>query len=151
MRIEDTDKERSTDENMQEILEALEWLGLSADEKPVIQSEHAQDHLDAATKLLNENKAYRCFCSKEELDAEKAKAEAQKQPYRYSGRCRNLSKEEILDKLVRNIPFTVRFKVPKGVKHDLRIWFTAILRSIMKKLTILSSSVRMAHQFINCR
>ncbi|MCK4530494.1 MAG: glutamate--tRNA ligase, partial [Candidatus Marinimicrobia bacterium] len=52
LRIEDTDKERSTNANMQEILSALEWLGLSPDETPVIQSEHSQEHLEAADQLL---------------------------------------------------------------------------------------------------
>lgn len=115
LRIEDTDKERSTDENTREILDALAWLGLSADEEPVIQSDHAQSHLDAANQLLKEGKAYRCFCSKEELDADKTKAEAEKRPYRYSGRCCELSDEDIRSKLDNNIPYTVRFKVPEGI------------------------------------
>ncbi|MEA2076856.1 MAG: glutamate--tRNA ligase, partial [Candidatus Marinimicrobia bacterium] len=114
LRIEDTDKERSTDANMQEILSALEWLGLSADEKPVIQSEHIQEHLYAAQQLLNKDKAYRCFCTKEELDTDKAKAEAEKRPYRYSGKCRNLSAKEIQNKLEVK-PYTVRFRIPEGV------------------------------------
>ncbi len=115
LRIEDTDKERSTEENMNEILSALEWLGLSADETPVIQSQHAEAHLDAAQDLLARNKAYRCFCSKEELDADKAKCEAEKQAYRYSGRCKHLSPEEIQSKLDAGLPYTVRFRVPEGV------------------------------------
>lgn len=115
LRIEDTDKERSTDENTREILDALDWLGLSSDETPVIQSDHADEHLKAAEKLLNEGKAYRCFCSKEELEADKAAAEAEKKPYRYSGRCRHLSDEEIREKLDAGIPYTVRFKVPEGI------------------------------------
>ena len=115
LRIEDTDKERSTDENMNEIIRALEWLGISPDEKPVIQSEHAQDHLDSANKLLEENKAYRCFCSKDELDEDKSKAEAEKRPYRYSGKCRNLSDEDIQFNLAAGTPYTIRFKVPEGI------------------------------------
>lgn len=115
LRIEDTDKERSTDANMQEIISSLEWLGLSPDEKPVIQSEHSQEHLDAADQLLHEGKAYRCFCTKEELDVEKAKAEGEKRAYRYSGRCRDLSKEGIQAKLDAGLPYTVRFRVPEGI------------------------------------
>ena len=115
LRIEDTDKERSTVENTREILDALAWLGLSPDEEPVIQSQNAQAHLDAANKLLEEGKAYRCFCSKEELDRDKAKAEAEKLPYRYSGRCRNLSSDEIKEKLNAGMPYTVRFRIPDGI------------------------------------
>lgn len=114
LRIEDTDKERSTEANTQEILSALDWLGLSADEIPVIQSQNAQAHLQAAEQLLATDKAYRCFCSKEELEADKMQAEAKKQPYRYSGRCKNLSQEEINKKLKAGIPYTVRFRVPEG-------------------------------------
>lgn len=115
LRIEDTDKERSTEENKREILDALAWLGLSPDENPVIQSNHATEHFDAAERLLNEGKAYRCFCSKEELEADKAKAEANKIPYRYSGRCRHLSDDDIQSKLDAGMPYTVRFKVPEGI------------------------------------
>ncbi|MDZ7821527.1 MAG: glutamate--tRNA ligase family protein [Candidatus Marinimicrobia bacterium] len=64
LRIEDTDKARSTKANMQEILDALAWLGLSPNEKPFIQSEHLQNHLLAAEKLLHNGQAYRCFCTK---------------------------------------------------------------------------------------
>ena len=115
LRIEDTDKERSTDANMQEILSALEWLGLSPDETPVIQSEHSQEHLEAADQLLREGKAYRCFCTKEGLEADKIKAESEKRAYRYSGRCRELSENEIQAKLDAGLPYTVRFRIPEGI------------------------------------
>ncbi len=115
LRIEDTDKERSTDANRQEILSALDWLGLSPDEEAVIQSEHIQEHLDAAEKLLQEGKAYRCFCTKDEIDADKIKAEDEKRAYRYSGRCRNLSQKDVQAKLDAGLPYTVRFRVPEGI------------------------------------
>lgn len=115
LRIEDTDKERSTDENTQEILSALDWVGLNPDEEPVIQSEHLAEHLAATEQLLAEGKAYRCFCSKEELDAEKDQAENNKQAYRYSGKCRHLRESDIQSKLLANTPYTVRFKVPEGI------------------------------------
>ncbi len=115
LRIEDTDKERSTNANMQEILSALEWLGLSPDETPVIQSEHSQEHLEAADQLLREGKAYRCFCTKEGLEADKIKAESEKRAYRYSGRCRELSENEIQAKLDTGLPYTVRFRIPEGI------------------------------------
>ena len=115
LRIEDTDKERSTDANTREILSSLEWLGLSPDESPMIQSEHIQEHLDAADQLLSEGKAYRCFCTKDELDADKSQAESEKRAYRYSGRCRDLSQEDVQAKLDAGLPYTVRFRVPKGI------------------------------------
>lgn len=115
LRIEDTDKERSTESNTKEIIAALDWLGLSPDEAPVIQSQHAKAHLKAAEQLLANGKAYRCFCSKEELETDKTQAEAEKRPYRYSGRCRDLSQEDIDAKMKAGIPYTVRFCVPEGV------------------------------------
>lgn len=115
LRIEDTDKERSTEANTREILSSLEWLGLHSDEPPVIQSHHAQDHMNAAMQLLAEGKAYRCFCSKEDIDADKERADAEKQAYRYSGRCRDLSPIEIQSKLDSHTPYTIRFKVPEGI------------------------------------
>ena len=115
LRIEDTDKERSTDENTREILQALDWLGLSPDEDPVIQSAYIDEHRAAAEQLLQEGKAYRCFCSRDELDADKTAAEAEHRAYRYSGRCRDLSDAEISDKLASGSPFTIRFRVPEGL------------------------------------
>jgi glutamyl-tRNA synthetase len=115
LRIEDTDKERSTDANTQEILSSLDWLGLSPDEPPVIQSDHIQDHLNATDQLLRAGKAYRCFCTKEELEADKAQAEADKRPYRYSGRCRDLDQKAIQAKLDAGLSYTVRFRVPEGI------------------------------------
>ncbi|MFA6617921.1 MAG: glutamate--tRNA ligase [Candidatus Neomarinimicrobiota bacterium] len=115
LRIEDTDKERSTEANTKEIISALNWLGLSPDETPVIQSQHAKAHLQAAEQLLENDKAYRCFCSKEELEADKTQSEAEKRPYRYSGRCSDLSQEEIDAKMNAGIPYTVRFRVPQGI------------------------------------
>ncbi|RKY54500.1 MAG: glutamate--tRNA ligase [Candidatus Neomarinimicrobiota bacterium] len=115
LRIEDTDKERSTDANIQEIFSALDWLGLSPDEEPVLQSEHIQEHLDAVEKLLQEGNAYRCFCTKDEIDADKSKAKNEKRTYHYSGRCRDLGREEIRTKLNAGLPYTVRFRVPEGI------------------------------------
>ncbi|MDX9778145.1 MAG: glutamate--tRNA ligase [bacterium] len=115
LRIEDTDKERSTDENTREILEALDWLGLSPDEAPVIQSAHIGEHRAAAEQLLREGKAYRCFCSREQLESDKAAAEAAHEAYRYSGRCRDLSRSEIDAKIKAGLPYTIRFRVPEGI------------------------------------
>lgn len=114
LRIEDTDKERSTEENTREILDALDWLGLSPDEAPVIQSAHIDEHRGAAERLLREGKAYRCFCSREELEADKAAAETAHAAYRYSGRCRDLDESEIKAKIKAGLTYTIRFRVPEG-------------------------------------
>ena len=113
LRIEDTDAERSTQESIQGIIEGLEWLGITWDEGPYFQSEFARDHLDTAEKLLESGHAYRCFCTKEELDAKREAAVAAKADYKYDGTCRNLTPEEVLEKLNRNLPSVIRFKVPR--------------------------------------
>ena len=71
LRIEDTDRERSTDANTRSILEGLEWLGLAWDEGPHFQSEGIARHKDVAHRLLAEGKAYRSFATNEQLDAER--------------------------------------------------------------------------------
>jgi glutamyl-tRNA synthetase len=119
LRIEDTDKERSTDESLQEILKSLRWLGLNWDEGPDIggpygpyfQSQRLDIYLKYIDRLLKENKAYKCFCTKEELDAERKIAEAEKRPFKYTGKCRNLTENEIKQKEEKGIPYTVRIKI----------------------------------------
>ncbi len=89
LRIEDTDKARSTDENTKAILDGLKWLGLSWDEGPILQSTRYEIYREHAERLLSMGKAYRCYCTKEELDAKRALAEKEKRPYRYDRTCRN--------------------------------------------------------------
>ncbi len=112
LRIEDTDTERSTEESIKGIVEGLEWLGIDFDEGPYFQTHFSDDHKAAAEKLLAENKAYRCFCTKEELRAKKEAALAAKQRVGYDGTCRNLSEEEIQQKLNSGKEYVLRFKVP---------------------------------------
>ena len=68
LRIEDTDRERSTEESIEQILEGMKWLGLDWDEGPYRQTERQQIYLDHVERLLNEGKAYRCYCTPEELE-----------------------------------------------------------------------------------
>ena len=79
LRIEDTDTERSTEESIRGIIEGLEWLGITWDEGPYFQTDFTADHVAAAEKLLEQGLAYRCFCSKEDLDAKREAALAAKQ------------------------------------------------------------------------
>ena len=113
LRIEDTDAERSTAESVQEILDGLKWLGLDWDEGPYFQSNNLGRHSEAASELLKSGHAYRCFCSKEDLEAQRKQAEDKKMAFMYDGRCRSLSDEEIETRLKNKAPFVVRFKVPR--------------------------------------
>ncbi len=114
LRIEDTDRERSTDAARDAILESLRWLGLDWDEGPFYQSQHVQRHVEAAVRLLETGHAYRCFCTTEELEAERAAAQAARQNYVYSRRCRALSGETSDARAAAGEPYTVRFAVPAG-------------------------------------
>jgi glutamyl-tRNA synthetase len=109
LRIEDTDRERSTEEHTQVILDGLRWLGVTWEEGPYFQGEYASRHQADAERLLAEGKAYRCFCTKEELDAQRAKAEAAGVGFRYDRRCARLSPAEIDQRLRQALPFTLRF------------------------------------------
>ncbi len=113
LRIEDTDAERSTKESIEGILDGLTWLGIDWDEGPYFQSEFADENKAAAQKLLEEGKAYKCFCTKEELEAKRKKALAEKRDIKYDGTCRNLSPEEIKEKEEAGLPYVIRFKVPR--------------------------------------
>lgn len=114
LRIEDTDAERSTEESIKGIIEGLEWLGVDWDEGPYFQSEFAAEHLAAAQRLLAEGHAYKCFCSKEELEARREAAAAAKADYRYNGACRDLSPAEVEAKEAAGLPAVIRFKVPQN-------------------------------------
>ncbi len=112
LRIEDTDAERSTEESIQGIIDGMNWLGIDWDEGPYFQTDFTEEHQAAAQKLVDSGKAYKCFCTKEELDAKREAALAAKQEVKYDGTCRNLSPEEVAAKEAAGIPSVVRFKVP---------------------------------------
>ncbi|MBU0485312.1 MAG: glutamate--tRNA ligase [Proteobacteria bacterium] len=113
LRIEDTDADRSTQESIDGILDGLKWLGIDWDEGPYFQTEFAEEHVAAAHRLVSEGHAYKCFCTKEDLDAKREAAmAAKKSQVGYDGTCRNLSADEIAQKENDHIPYVVRFKVP---------------------------------------
>ncbi|MDR5694718.1 MAG: glutamate--tRNA ligase [Armatimonadota bacterium] len=103
LRIEDTDRSRSTEEMVEAILEDFRWLGITWDEGPDVggpygpyrQTERMAIYQEYARKLLERGHAYYCYCTPEELEAERHKAQAEHRPYRYSGRCRSLSSKEV--------------------------------------------------------
>ena len=88
LRIEDTDRERSTQASVDAILESMSWLGLDYDEGPVYQTERFGRYAEVIERLLAEDKAYYCYCSKERLDTLRTEQMAAKEKPRYDGRCR---------------------------------------------------------------
>ncbi len=113
LRIEDTDAERSTEESIKGIIDGLSWLGLDWQEGPYFQSAHIEDHKQAAQRLIDAGWAYKCFCTKEELDQKRELAKKLKQPFKYDGTCRNLTPEEVSQKEKEGLPYCIRFKVPR--------------------------------------
>nr|WP_298928033.1 glutamate--tRNA ligase [uncultured Erythrobacter sp.] len=110
LRIEDTDKKRSTQEAIDAILDGLDWLGLDYDDAPTFQSACANRHAEVAHKLLEAGHAYKCFATTEELEAMRAEQRANKQPMRYDGRWRDRDPSEAPEGAL----FTVRLKTPEG-------------------------------------
>ena len=131
LRIDDTDPTRSTDENTQIILRAMRWLGLDWDEGPEVggdygpyaQTERLDLYKQAAQKLWDEGKAYPCFCTKEQLEADRKAAQERKDPFQgYQRRCRDLDPEEARRRIEAGEPYVLRIKVPEDrgdvVIHD---------------------------------
>ncbi len=114
LRIEDTDVERFTEESIQGIIEGLKWLGITWDEGPYFQSRFINEHLEAAQKLLESGHAYKCFCTKEELETKRQAAMEQKSDIKYDGTCRHLTPEVVAEKEAAGIPYTIRMKVSRG-------------------------------------
>ena len=125
LRLEDTDAERSDDAFVAAMCEGFHWLGIDWDEGPPFggvpekgefgpyrQSERKYLHQQAVQQLLDEGKAYKCFCTKKELEEMREQARAEKRPPRYDGRHRDLTPEQVAE--YGDAPFVVRFRVPEG-------------------------------------
>lgn len=110
LRIEDTDPERSKDKWEKDIIKNLKWLGLDYDEGPYRQSNRMELYNKYLKRLLEEDKAYRCFCTKEELEAQKEQQIQNGEPPRYTGKCRSLSEEEVQENLEQGKDFVIRLK-----------------------------------------
>ena len=89
LRIEDTDRERSTDASVDAILEGMVWLGLNYDEGPYYQTQRFDRYKEVIQQLLDQGDAYYCYCSKDELETRRAEQMSRKEKPRYDGRCRN--------------------------------------------------------------
>jgi len=114
LRIEDTDVERSKQHHAEQIVASLQWLGVDWDEGPFYQSDRLARYRERAEELVAHGKAYRCYCTVEELEAEREAAERSGVAYRYSGRCRTRATDE-------EGPHIIRFRVEPGAIefHDL--------------------------------
>ena len=108
LRIEDTDRARSTQEAIDAILDGLDWLGLGADVTPVYQSRRFDRYAEVLQQMLDQGLAYRCYCSREEIEAMRAEAQSKGLKPRYDGRCRDGSR--VRD----DVAPAVRFKNPLG-------------------------------------
>ena len=109
LRIEDTDRERSTDAAIDAILAGMTWLGLTWDGDAVSQHAQAFRHREVAEQLLAKGHAYYCYCSPQELDAMRAKAEAEKRPIRYDGTWRDRAPSDA----PAGVKPVIRFKSPQ--------------------------------------
>jgi glutamyl-tRNA synthetase len=124
LRIEDTDKKRSTKESVNNLISSLKWLGLDWDEGPGIdgpfapyfQTERFGIYNEYIEKLLMNGSAYKCFCTENELKAERDRQLKAQLPVKYSGKCKNLTKEEIGKYEDEGRSFVIRFKVPENRK-----------------------------------
>ncbi len=143
LRIEDTDRSRSTEEYIASIIEAMKWLGLDWDEGPFRQTERMDIYRAYAYRLLDEGKAYRCYCTPEELEKRRQKALKEGKPPRYDRRCREL--KEVFDK-----PFAIRFKMPlegETVVNDLVKGKVMFKNSEIEDLVILRSDDTPTYNF----
>jgi len=108
LRIEDTDLERSTEQSVKAILDAMEWLGLDYDEGPYYQTQRFERYSAAIRQLVEQGDAYYCQCSRERLEGLRAQQMADRQKPRYDGRCRDLGLEPQVD-----VPMVIRFRNPQ--------------------------------------
>jgi len=122
LRIEDTDVARRVEGAVEIILDSLRWLGLDWEEGPYFQSQRLPAYCETAQRLLDEDRAYFCYCSPEELETMRKEQMKRKQPPKYDRRCRDLTKEERTQVIAKGITPVVRFKTPlegETTFHDL--------------------------------
>jgi glutamyl-tRNA synthetase len=114
LRVEDTDRARSTEESTRAIFEGLGWLGLGWDEDVVFQGANLARHQADTQRLLDADAAYRCFCTPAELDEMRKAAEARSDAFKYDRRCARLAPDEVARRVAAGTPFAVRFRMPDG-------------------------------------
>jgi len=114
LRVEDTDKARGTEASTRAIFEGLEWLGLKWDEDVVFQGANLERHRADVQRLVDADKAYRCFCTPAELDAQRKAAEERHEAFHYDRRCAHLPADEVARRVQAGMSFAVRFRMPEG-------------------------------------
>lgn len=112
LRIEDTDRVRSTKEAIDVILDGMKWLGLTWDQGPIYQTQRFDRYDEVINILLDKGLAYKCYCSKERVDQLREQQLAKKEKPRYDGHCRNLKKHEKSENKDNSKPYVIRFKNP---------------------------------------
>lgn len=145
LRIEDTDRSRSTDEYIEAIIEGMKWLNLDWDEGPYRQTDRFDVYRSYIERLVQEGKAYKCYCSPEELEQRRQEALAQGKSPRYDGRCRDLKGS------VRGGVPSVRFKMPqegRTVVHDLIKGSVVFDNSQLDDLIIMRSDGSPTYNFV---
>lgn len=121
LRIEDTDQKRYNEEAEQNLIDGMKWLGIEWDEGPDIGGPHAPYHqtqrkqmyLDVAQELMDNDKAFKCFCTAEELNKVRETQQKANQATRYSGKCRDLSADDVQARVDAGDSYVIRFKMPK--------------------------------------
>lgn len=115
LRIEDTDRARSSEAMTAAILDGMTWLGLGWDEGPVHQADGVERHRRDVLRLLETGQAYRCFCTPEELEAKRARAQGFREAFRYDRTCvLTVPPEEGARRAAAGQPYAIRFRVPEG-------------------------------------
>lgn len=160
LRIEDTDQERKVDGAIEFIYKTLELCNFKIDEGPMnegecgpyIQSERKDIYKKYALELVEKGSAYYCFCSEEELEAMRERANARKKPFLYDGRCSKLSKERIEENLKNGVPYVIRQKMPKTgvtIVEDVIYGKIKIDNSILDDQILLKSDGFPTYNFAN--
>ena len=114
LRIEDTDKARSTDESTRAIFEGMRWLGLTWDEEVVYQAADLPRHQADALRLVEMGAAYRCFCTPAQLDERRREAASRQEAFKYDRRCDRLPPGDVRRRADAGEPHVIRFRVPEG-------------------------------------
>lgn len=160
LRIEDTDQEREVEGAIDFIYKTLELCNINIDEGPnndkgygpYIQSERKDIYKKYAEELVEKGKAYYCFCSEEELNAMRERANARHKPFLYDGRCSRLTKEMVQEKLDSGIPYVIRQKMPRTgvtVVDDVIYGKIKIDNSILDDQILLKSDGFPTYNFAN--
>jgi len=126
LRIEDTDLERSKSEYIDQITDALSWLGFNWDDNVVLQSKNKSRHEEAVNQMINAGTAYRCFLTKEELDAMRSESEKKKELFRVPKTFRDYSLDDQQKLIEEGKGFTVRLKIPDGITEFSDLVYGAI-------------------------